>query len=511
MGPVVIENGIVRMTRMGFLFCIDAFPAFHQKRKGAISLCPAEFINLSLPPNLRYDPDNILIWLIVPNELSARSQLKYFKYLTTHELNPLQTVGLQGPDGPVQIKIFAASLDLKGKEKFYNQNTVGSYCGCSTCTIHFDEGPGGPIYAQARRYLEAGHALRNQRCNFKGQSFEFAKAERRGPARVKTTHTLEKFAMMARRLGVEHYLGQKGPMMLTLYRGIQYDKFNVLEWMHNMARSFDNILNFLTGDAKFEARARTTCKILGVFRDVWVGEPVFLSAHRTQFLRGITDAQIATGDETWCRRCLRIAGIRPDQREPVRNLRARVTDLRNRAMQPERIQLPNTVNPLPWKLTPRAREIVNQRVLRVIYPHYTPVCNIDNDSFINGAGNWRTASKIIAFLVLLVPVLRGFVTKFREGLRSLIYGLRILEGQSLSVREADTLNVERGSKVLKDTDVDRARILIIVGLCMIEGAVPVCLIVPAMHCLCHYPDGAALFGLLTILWMMHFGSYNTCE
>ena len=132
----------------------------------------------------------------------------------------------------------------------------------------------------------------------------------------------------------------------------------------------------------------------------------------------------------------------------------------------------------------------------MVYPHYTPVCSVGNDSFINGAGIWRTASKLIAFLVLLVPSLRGFVPKFRAGLRSLIWGIRILEGQSLSVSQSDSLNLERGFKALKKSDIAKARILITEGLSMIEGCCPVCLIVPAVHCLCHYAEGTELHGLL---------------
>ena len=135
------------------------------------------------------------------------------------------------------------------------------------------------------------------------------------------------------------------------------------------------------------------------------------------------------------------------------------------------------------------------------------MCNINSDSFINRAGIWRTASKLVAFLVVLVPVLRGFVPKLRAGLRSLIWGLRILEGQTISAREADSLNVERGFQVLKKADIDRARTLIIEGLSMVEGCCPISLIVPALHCFCHYADGADMHGLLRLLWMMNFGSY----
>ena len=196
--------------------------------------------------------------------------------------------------------------------------------------------------------------------------------------------------------------------------------------------------------------------------------------------------------------------------ERVADLRQHVTELRARAQLHERIPLPNAVNPLPWRLTDRGREIVNERLMRISYPHYTPVCSIDDDSFINRAGIWRSANKLIAFLVLLVPSLRGLVPKFRAGLRSLIWGIRILEGQPISVKEADALGVDRGFIVLKKEMTALARKLIIEGLSMMEGCVPISLIKPALHCLCHYADGADLWGLLRLLWMINFGKFVDC-
>ena len=94
MGPVVRQGGKPILSRMGFLVCMDGFPAFNQKRRGAISLMPAELINLNLPPHMRYDPDNMLVWLLIPHNMSARAQLKYFDYVCTNELNPIAKRGV---------------------------------------------------------------------------------------------------------------------------------------------------------------------------------------------------------------------------------------------------------------------------------------------------------------------------------------------------------------------------------------------------------------------------------
>ena len=97
---------------------------------------PAEFINLSLPPYLRYKTKNMLLWLLVPSQLSATAQLKYFKHVAISDINPLKTQGLQDGNGRrVCVSVFGLSLDLKGREKFLNQTSVQSYNGCSTCRI----------------------------------------------------------------------------------------------------------------------------------------------------------------------------------------------------------------------------------------------------------------------------------------------------------------------------------------------------------------------------------------
>lgn len=507
MGPLVRRGRRTVLTRMGFLVCFDGFPAFNTNRKGAISLCPGELINLSLPPHSRYDPDNIIKWMLIPNDMSPSSQLKYFRYLTRTELNPLFTHGVRGPDGPVLIKLFGATLDLKGKEKFYNQMSVQSYCGCSTCTVHYDQGPDGPIHALARRYLRTGHPLRSRSCVFHGHHYEYNSVETRSAPPIKTSQTLFNYNVLRTRRNVVHVRGQKGEIMLSSYRGLEYSKFNLLDWMHNMKCAFDCFMSFLLGNKKDEQRMRETSKALGVFRSIWPRQTVYLSQMRSRALGQVTDVQIATMSSTICRRWLRMCGVQLDANgnPSVIDLRARVTALRNRVLNGQRIELPSQSNPLPWKLSSLARGIVDKRVLNIIYPHYSPVCNIDGVSFINGGGCWRTASKLIAFLVILVPALRGFVPKFRAGLRRLIWGIRILEGRSLSVTESKSLNLEWGFRALKKSDIAKARILIREGLSMIEGCCPICSIVPSLHCLCHYADGAELHGLLRLLWMINFG------
>lgn len=179
--------------------------------------------------------------------------------------------------------------------------------------------------------------------------------------------------------------------------------------------------------------------------------------------------------------------------------------LRDMAARGEQVPVVGAMNPLPWRLSKRAKKIVNDRVTRISYPHHTPTCNAEKQSFIFREGCWRTAEKIQALLVILIPSLRNFVAPVRTALRSLVLGLKMLEGQTLSVNEQVRLCLDRGFKGLHKEDIQRAKKLILEGLSMLEGCCPVKKLVPALHCLVHYADGTALHGILKLFWMMSFG------
>ena len=97
-------------------FCIDAIPAF--KNMG-MSLMPGEFLNLSLPPQVRTRPEFMLLSMLMPSSLKAAAQKKYLDFLCI-ELNMLSTIGLRIPGGEqIKVKVFGSSLDLPGRDKFF--------------------------------------------------------------------------------------------------------------------------------------------------------------------------------------------------------------------------------------------------------------------------------------------------------------------------------------------------------------------------------------------------------
>lgn len=77
--------------RVGLLFCVDAIPAF---AVGSLSLKPAEFINLSLPPGIRTKSENILLMMLLPNNLDkGAAQKKDYDFAADYELNEMGTKG----------------------------------------------------------------------------------------------------------------------------------------------------------------------------------------------------------------------------------------------------------------------------------------------------------------------------------------------------------------------------------------------------------------------------------
>ena len=155
---------------------------------------PAEFINLNLPPFLRYKADNMLTSMLIPSQLSAAAQSKYFEKVCVDDLNPLLERGIRPCatyGGTVKVKVFGQCLDLKGREKFLNQISVNGYMGCSHCCVRYPTGvaSSGPRYAVSRTHLSMAHPLRQR----KHHQYEYPAPEHEGknPDQTPTQLTLQ--------------------------------------------------------------------------------------------------------------------------------------------------------------------------------------------------------------------------------------------------------------------------------------------------------------------------------
>ena len=68
---------------------------------------PGEFVILSLPPWMRYKVNNILISVLIPESMKARSQRKFFRRMIQDEFNVLVRTGIDTPWGKMKVKVFA--------------------------------------------------------------------------------------------------------------------------------------------------------------------------------------------------------------------------------------------------------------------------------------------------------------------------------------------------------------------------------------------------------------------
>ena len=198
------------------------------------------------------------------------------------------------------------------------------------------------------------------------------------------------------------------------------------------------------------------------------------------------------------------------------------------------------IEPLPWRLTTEAIEVIDARVINIIYAHGMPACSKEGSSFFKNMNRvWRSADKLVAFLRILVTVLRDYVPEVRAALRKFVWGLKLLQGRRVSHAEAKSRGIEFGGIVITETDIKKADLLIIEGLSMLEGltyeltfvhthslthlflhSLTCCLTYvfpgsspvddgpPCEHPFVHYADATRTFGILERLWLMSFERFN---
>ena len=104
MGPVTYPN-----KRLGLLFCCDGIPAF---AAGTLSLKPAMFMNLSLPPGARSKAKYMILFMLMQQSIKE-GQKKYYDFAADFELNDLYHHGTAG----VKVKVFSSTMDTKGREE----------------------------------------------------------------------------------------------------------------------------------------------------------------------------------------------------------------------------------------------------------------------------------------------------------------------------------------------------------------------------------------------------------
>ena len=171
---------------------------------------------------------------------------------------------------------------------------------------------------------------------------------------------------------------------------------------------------------------------------------------------------------------------------------------------------PENGGALPWRLTKEQRLLLNDRMKRVLWPHYVePLC-VDGESFWQKPGRmWKARRKFRLLLFILPTQLRDQVPALRDALLLFVWSLRRLTGQVCSYDVAThELGILPGSRYVVKKLVKTIQRELVKALGLLEGCQPIDYLKPIRHHFAHYGECTLIFALLIILWMMVFERYN---
>ena len=153
----------------------------------------------------------------------------------------------------------------------------------------------------------------------------------------------------------------------------------------------------------------------------------------------------------------------------------------------------------PWRLTKDQVNLMDERVRRMWWPHYTDLLTRDGASFWKKPDRmWKAKHKWFCLMTILPTCLNGYVAALHMSLLYIISALKSLMGQLYSAIEALERGEEPGTRSI---DVDLIEFLaqqLIFGLTLLEGSYPIDHLNPALHHTAHYAQQTAEAGIL--LW-----------
>ena len=172
---------------------------------------------------------------------------------------------------------------------------------------------------------------------------------------------------------------------------------------------------------------------------------------------------------------------------------------------------PGNDGPLPWRLTREQLRFLDDRLSRVVWPHYVERLYYKGFSFwLKPNRMWKARRKYRLLYFMLVTQLRDQVPAVSHALETFVWAMRRLEGQVYSLEDAvsPTVNILPGSRAVKKDEFASIKYDLLLGLSMMEGSFPVGHLNPAMKHFAHYVKYTMSHGPLRTFWMMAFERYN---
>ena len=117
---------------------------------------------------------------------------------------------------------------------------------------------------------------------------------------------------------------------------------------------------------------------------------------------------------------------------------------------------------------------------------------------------WKSRRKFRLLYFMLLTQLRDKVAAVHRSLLYFVWALRQLDGQVHSYDHARRLGILPGSRSVRKDGLDSIHRLLLLGIVLIAGALPISHLNPGLKHFVHYAEFTGTHGLLRILWMMAF-------
>lgn len=319
---------------------------------------------------------------------------------------------------------------------------VSSFTGCCVCTHCWSTHH---VYDGYRRFLVTGSRGRQRRVMYRGCTYEYAKECTRPAPKYRDTQFVRYATAFVKQRGAK-YMGHKQSPLLSRWPGYDWRRMNVPDVMHDIKLLVEMLLKVMIG------------------RGIDRGEGGYKNWSKDPFHRAQSEKR----------------GIFRD-----------IWSDRN--------------GPLPWRLTPTEVKFLDERMSRVTWPHCVDRLQYAGSSFWKKPSRlWKTQRKVVLLYFVLATQLRDRLPRLRVALFTLIWALRRLDGQVHSFNAANDLNILPGSRTIDPSENAEIHRDLILGLCLLEGCLPVDHLHPALHHLVHFAQYTLTHGCLRILWMFFF-------
>lgn len=257
------------LSRIGVQYCVDGFSAFDNN---SLSVKPAEFMILNLPPELRSQTKYMLLHMLLPSKLKGQQMKKYYDWSANFEMRTLHSRGVDG----VRVVVYGTSLDAPGRAELLQMKSHSSYDACPHCHHVFEPGIiKKPCYGGFRRFLPRLSRWRGREVQADGHTYVFATNETRPEASRRTTQSAAENCHLATRS--RPVRGHKGLPLMERWPSFSWD-MNIGEVMHDLKNFCDMLLKVIVGKGRYgmyqhwlprdDARHRLHCQVHNIFPQV---------------------------------------------------------------------------------------------------------------------------------------------------------------------------------------------------------------------------------------------------